>query len=66
MAVVLTEIEKQQNPPMRHPLADADADVRIISESCDLILLFFSVLNSSLGSRHSLILIFAADLICVF
>ena len=67
MAVMLTETEKQQKLSMRHPLAEADTDVRVISESRDFdFTVFLIVLSSSLGGRHSLILIFAADLICVF
>jgi hypothetical protein len=42
MAGMPMEIEKQQKPLMKHPLAEADTDVRVISESRDLILPFFS------------------------
>ena len=65
MAVMLTETEKQQKPPMRDQLSEADADVRVISESRDLILaVFLIVLRSPLVGRHDFG--FATNLICVF
>ena len=50
---------------MRDQLSEADADVRVISESRDLILaVFLIVLRSPLVGRHDFD--FATNLICVF